>query len=1084
MVTLEPEIFIGAPIEEASERFVLEALAHGYASAGVPAALLANLHIGGRQLDLVVATGHSAWVVEVKHSALKVRGGLNGNWERQHASGRWLPYDNAYQQTLSAKNRLRDAMAAQGALGQFYPDAVVLFTDQSSLSSNLTEGDFKVRVLQQSAFQPFANDNGRSPWSLDDWRAFARSHNLVQVKLEEALAPAGLRERMANMRSLNSAAAFDYRQDGSRWIAESEDFRDAANRSLQTPPGCLISGPTGCGKTLIAKWFAAERAASGDSAIVLPAKDFAGSWVRLLKRELALLSDAPIQRLYYAIRTSHQPIYLIIDGLNELAGDRSSAIREISALARKLGARLIVTDQHDQASALAGLGSLSVSPPSFDLKRRIAADRSGRFNPVVSQLLAAVRSGFEAAMVGELGGLAGVVSRQALVDQFIRLRLGDHGRDGAAGLRRLAQALHSDLAFSMSEVRFDELMLANNVSAVASSAMFASGLLVRRAGRVSFGHEILFRASVAHALAAGALEGGDLHAQMLALPRFEGLVGDILAVIDDEATCRSILAASTDARLLHAATRGEFGELPRQLSNELIAEALAAVEAEIDGLHIVIVPGEQPTLDWSEESVRDWSIEEGARLGAIGHAIDDGDRIDSYLDLCARMDRHLLAERNRLAADIKAAGVINPKSRAFWLAYLPFGRSSGFMHLARNCHMSIRDVKPRNLTCRFDVATMTSGQLYFYLERRHLLLGESNEDRFAEELIFVLKERYRYEPYHVRLAIMDAAGFAGGAADALVEQLIDAINQVLANSPYDDFAVDALKFLGALDESAEMNRAQIEAQVASVIAADDNAEIRGEALGLVSAMFDHPFDHVYYDVIHALPETERCRLLRRALAANDVRQHHILGFLVRQVADLADPVDVGRMQFLAELPDPSNVFPQDEWDGFVIAIRYLGRHGHPLPPRTADTAAGKCLESLRELVHMSERQDDAAAREVWRKVERFPSELVLGCLSEMDDALRETMWVGRNSKWPPLSLTIRFPTECLSVARRFLDNGQEAIHYHRAWDRDRGPQFAFSCIEQHGDRSDLARLRLLARHPRYSRMALRALQIRDTVVGS
>ena len=531
--------------------------------------------------------------------------------------------------------------------------------------------------------------------------------------------------------------------------------------------------------------------------------------------------------------------------------------------------------------------------------------------------------------------------------------------------------------------------------------------------------------------------------------------------------------------MLHAAASGDFGDLARAEAQRLLDEVLDTVAAEIDGLRLIILDGERPKLDWEEQSLRGWSHEEGARLGAIGHAVDDGNYIGLYLDLCARMDARLLAERGRLAESCKTHGIRNPRTQGFWLAYLQFGRANGFSILARNCQSSFRRSAARRHTLELNVATATSGQLYFYLERRHDLVRDDQADRFAQELIAIFRDRYRYEPYHVQLAIMQAAGFSRGADQAHIDELIEAIQMVLDEPGPDTGGVDALKFLGALDESAEDSRPQIEVEVAAVIGPADGPQVCATALSLSNAMFDHPFDYVYYDVIHALPERDRRLFLRRALDADERRQSWNLGYLAREVAMFADPGDMFRIQHLAELPDPSNGMPQSEWEAFVIATRYLGRMGLPLPPSTASTPAGHCIETLRTLVHAFEAGAQAKVRAVWRELNGMSPGLVIGCLSEMDAALGEGSWRRMGPQWPQFFIASEFPERCLRFARGFLDSGEQAEHHHRAWERERPAQYAFQCIESHGDRSDVARLRRLALTGRFSRMALNALAVRD-----
>lgn len=1075
------EIHLGAPLTAQSERVIIEHIQTGFEAAGTPALILANFQVGGRQLDCVVVTDHSVWLVEAKSSALPIRGQINGEWHRLLPTGSWDRYRNAYQQALEAKNRLRDAMSGYAVIGDFYPQAAVVFTNRSSLHPDLTPGDFKVHVCREAEFQPWESARTGSPWSLSVWRQFAASLGLVRVSAREALGTGELSRLLEQMRQVSGAAAADYSRDGERWIPESESARAAILESLSAAPGSRIVGPTGCGKSLIAKWFAADRASQGQCAILLRCKDFAGSWARLVERELALLTDVPPRDLYRAVRAHDAPSYLVLDGVNEIGGDREEAIRSAAAMCRRFGLRLIVTDQLDQDLSLAGMATVKVEPPSRELKVRIAASYGRQVDRAVESMLLAAKSGFEAAIIGEIGAASGPVARQVLVDQYMRKRLGEHARRGTAALRELALQLHSTLAYSISEIAFDDMMVRCGLSAEACEAMFGGAILVRRSGRISFRHEMMLRASVAHALGSQASKLGDAFATLLDSPLFQAVADDVIAVIEDGAVCRRMLSRSGSAELLHRAVVGEMGEIAATIAQVLLNDALSAVEREIEGLRLEVKSGDKPALDFEAASTLSWSREEGARLGAVTYSIDEGRGIERYLDLCGKMDDRLLSERQRLLESCKESGIRNPRSQAFWLAYFSFGRDCGFAILARNIRNSSRAERLRFSAIRFDIETLSSGQLHFYLERRHSLLGDDDADLFARQLIYLCKSRYRTEPYHVQLAIMEAAGFSRGAKQELVDALVAEINAILSEPGPDNGALDALKFLGALDESAEMSRSQIWREVAAVTGKGDDEVVFEQALALTVSMFDHPFDYVYYEVVHDLPEEQRRLILRRAIRAGTARQSMNFGYLAREIAMFDDAGDMELMQQIAMLPDPANVFPQSEWEGFVIATRYLGRHRMPLPERTDSCGAGECIEALRSLVHALEGGATRSVNAIWRELEAMPPWVVAGCLYEMDTALSEGSWRQMGPSWPPLQIMAECPGQCLSVARGFLASGEDAGHFHRGWAREATADYAFQCLERHGDRSDLGLLRRLITEGRHTKRALAALSLRDTV---
>lgn len=125
------EIFIGAPIQHASERVALRRTVEFLSTQDIPAVILANIELTGRQIDLVVALDRAA-LVESKAFNSAIRGDKNGDWELRQASGRWKEIPNAYAQTYREKLALRDAMATFAGTAVRYPDAALIFVPRAA----------------------------------------------------------------------------------------------------------------------------------------------------------------------------------------------------------------------------------------------------------------------------------------------------------------------------------------------------------------------------------------------------------------------------------------------------------------------------------------------------------------------------------------------------------------------------------------------------------------------------------------------------------------------------------------------------------------------------------------------------------------------------------------------------------------------------------------------------------------------------------------------------------------------------------------------------------------------------------------
>lgn len=1078
------EIYLGAAVSEWSDRQALHHVHVSLSAIGDPFLLLANFNIGGRQVDCVAVTERRVVVIEAKTSRTPVRGDIDGDWARLTVSGQWRQYTNGYQQTLRQKNLLLDAMREQRDVGSFYPDAAVVFVTGIPVGSAVTTGDFKVCVCDLASFSPAGAGDRLNPWSLNDWRAFAESRSLRPASLAEAMAGEELEPAYGLLRDYRDRVVTELDRDGSRWLAENNEQREVLLAMLDHAPGFYLEGPSGCGKTLAARWLASYASRTGECVLFLAAKDFDGSWSKLLKRELGLVLGTSTSDFFKAIRQTGASVRILLDGINELGPSHDVALRGLRALARRLDACVIVTGQSDVPDQLRGLAKFTIVAPTLDLKERIAREHLADMGIGMRATLKAVASGFEAAIVAEVGADASPdASRQLLVDQYIRQRLGSLQRSGSSGLRRLARALIEATSFSLGETAFDELMMANGLTTAEVDAMLAGRLVVRRGGRVSFAHEILLNACAAFAYAQVAPEAGAKFAILLSVPTLQMIATDIVAAIEDPEVVATVLRTSRDHALLFEAARGLAGPIAADAAHRLLTKTEADIEAEVTGLRLAIVQGEKLDVIWAEGTVREWTDPERARIRALAREIGTGHRIERYFALCAVMDATLTQERQRLYDEALAAGITALKSRSFSLAYFGIGQETAFTSISRLAASEISDIgeAPRRNNSR-DMMSLTSGQLQFYLDRRRLFLDETDVDGLAAGLASVIVERFRYEPYHVKLSILHAAGFARCAATEKVEALVEAIHSIDAvrESIWVSTAiVDALKFLGALDDSAECAREGIAADFARAIGAEEDEDIRSLAMSVSTAMFDHPYDGIYGEEFESLSGDERHLLLLRAARSENARSGAFIAWVIRQIAAFEDPADAAIMQMFACLPDPRNGMPQEEWGAFAASTQFLGRHGIDLPAHNAATDAERGLVLLRALLHCVEgKADQATVADIWAQLELLPARVVMGTFAEVEHTLIEQDWSERRGE-ARTSLLRPFAERWLEMSRRFLDSEEEAEHHHFAYDRDRAPNLAFQIIELHGDRRDIGRLRRIANSSRFAIRALEALRKLD-----
>jgi hypothetical protein len=111
----------------------------------------------------------------------------------------------------------------------------------------------------------------------------------------------------------------------------------------------------------------------------------------------------------------------------------------------------------------------------------------------------------------------------------------------------------------------------------------------------------------------------------------------------------------------------------------------------------------------------------------------------------------------------------------------------------------------------------------------------------------------------------------------------------------------------------------------------------------------------------------------------------------------------------------------------------------------------------------------------------MPAPLVIGCLSEVHEALCERHSGDADRAYPILNMVDVYSVDCLKVARRFVETGVEAEYFHRVPNRGLGSSFACGTIGRYGDRGDIDLLRGLSRGHAFARHALAAIKLLDTV---
>ena len=276
--------------------------------------------------------------------------------------------------------------------------------------------------------------------------------------------------------------------------------------------------------------------------------------------------------------------------------------------------------------------------------------------------------------------------------------------------------------------------------------------------RVSFSHEMILNACAAFDLARAAVADTANFGQRLSTPILEPISGDAIAAIEDASVCRAVLSEVMSSSLLTGAAGGHYGAIATSTALDLLKETTDDCVAEIRGARLVLSKeGDAVRIRWEDGTRRKWTFAEEARLRAVGRRAVLGLGIEIFLNLCAEMDSQLASERRRWA-DFARQEQYPIRSQSFALTYYGFGESIGFTKVARATQRGFEPLSEEDKAYPFKLDEITSGQLHFFLEGRRAFF-DGDDARFAEDLICLFRERFRREPYHVQLVMLNSIGY-------------------------------------------------------------------------------------------------------------------------------------------------------------------------------------------------------------------------------------------------------------------------------------------------------------------------------------
>lgn len=1084
--TAKLDLYVGSAIEHASERIVLDALLRGLPRRCAWVTIFANVNLGGRQIDFVVATETLTLLVEAKQFARQVEGAVNGQWTTYAAGGGRRPVDNPYLQALSAKNALRDALRAHYPAVRGYPNACVAIAPRAPAGSRIPPSDYKVAVVDSDALAELLAMTSEFRLARSQWTELATVFGLQRVHAVSAACDPLLLAQEALVDAYTAEVRRTYAPDVHHLKADTYaldgrplDADGVVERVVRADEDLLILGPSGCGKSLLGKAVAIHCLAHGYVPIVVQAKYFSGKLAESVERETSVLGAPSAAGLIRAAHAAGYRLMLLLDGYNECPANEQSALtRSLAAAVRRYGFQLVVTAQADIARAdLLTLRRVAVHPPNRALKAAIAGpDSAAR----LAFLLDSVTSGLEADLVGRVGAtLPEGASRFALFDAYARSKLTRSATDGIRLLAAMAALLTDRLAFSMTIRDLERLASRERVSGKLVREVLASGLLTQRADRVAFVHELIFAAFVAESVAR--IDPGMLTMVIHALraPKYRHARTLIVGAYDDDRVVAALLAATEDTDLLRAAAAGECGRFAQAWVSQQCRAVLEKMATEAAAVTFSLQGGVWNEACVCEDSAAAWSQTERALMAPIADGVRAGRLLEPVLEAIAVMDRSLARGFQALKDDARRQNV-GLRSGLFADVYV-MAAKTGLSQLVRCIAQHIprsRDDEPAVITAIDWAPARTPGQMYLLL---NLMRYAENKAEAVPHILPWLGEPWRFHPYHLQLTLLDFVHFITVPDEAVRGQLIRTLDALLpdVHPLLASIVIEALEHLGALETEVADHLVIVRDELQAVLAGVASPHLDTRACSVYMAQFDHPYSSAYWEGIQALETADRRRLLTMACRGASEAGLFVVP-LIQELASYDDPAVAPAIQRWLEAPAVDSFMPQEAIAIFLAAHVAFGKLGVTLPPPTS-VATGQSAQALLAVgrlyywTHRTDRSPDqihsactALLTELQAPDQRGAASVLYGvahATSRTDDTHR-LLWQ-------------RFPQMAAQVSRNALRRPDEQLGYFRFFDlhdRDNALRFAVGLLGELGDMGDLPLLRSLSDDQAVGVTAVAAIQ--------
>ncbi|MGN6436641.1 MAG: NERD domain-containing protein [Agriterribacter sp.] len=1095
-MTSKITIYTGSPIEYESEKRVFQTVINLLQKMNREALLIANVHIDKTQIDLIVVLEKKYFVIEVKGTQREIKGGVNGTWLQRTSLTTWAPVRNYYEQAMKAGYVVKDHLSKFFERQVSYPHTRLLFAPGLNPASQIPNSDFKVSIVSFPESLSFSVNAEPDGCTIQDWKKFLAAQHIHPVATTGAALDPQLYHNEQLLKIYNQSVIETYKDDIAAFVPITGSYDDSIisleemTKKVTDNKNLLIAGPSGCSKTILAKWMVVQLASKNRTVIYLQAKYFNSLLRPLLDDEIKLLGAPSASVFFDACKKLEEPLTVVIDGYNECSHEKQKRIdRCLVALCFRYTANVILVSQ-DRKVGLSGLNLevIDVQYPDHETKKRIAAKYGARdLTEKLNALLWTATSGIEAMIIGKMG--VHKISRKskfALFDYYVRQRLGANASEGTKLLSLIANYLTNRVSFVFSSRELDELIAEENMPPGLIDTLVNSKLLTRYFDKLSFGHELFLHTYMADNITRTLGNNANELVNAMDMPINRNSRIFLIGAIDDEAILANVLEAITDPQLIVEIYLGEAGEAARSWTVTRYVSIFKDLATEVQELQFSISNEEFRNISIVEGSMNKWSSLEAAFIYAIPELLLHGFFFEQVFKVAGMADAMLEREFARLRPEAKEKNIAI-RSDLFAAIYCPiFYQGCGLSRIISSLSAGLISLRmhnravPVNVVSVVNLESWSNGRLY-----TALVLARFNEGLISlfPVIYHCLTKQWKYLPYHLKIELLDRCEYFGAYKKERL-QLVDAIRNVLDNNNpmINSIAFDVLSNLGAFETEEKDERTNVDFQLQRIFNDRHNPESWSDAAGIFYAHFDHPFSGAYSKAIYELSEADRKEFM--IMVVKGIQGGLFTTSAIVALAKFNDPEVANYLyKFIEILPKETSHMPQEDLAVYMLVHCILGQFRSPI-----NTDIGRYSSisdnalSATGIIHYWINRNDLTSIEIeenceqaWSFLEQEASRHTIDILYQSFLALRNHD-IGFNLTVTPLMSHDIFPDRIAAICRHAIDN---AIELQALYQWKKGESVfthAITFLGTLGNQMDIPLLKKFVNHPEFGRQAINAIK--------